>query len=139
MHSKDSIKLRALNDISLQAIDKKDYKLCIVASDHILKINPVHSQALTLKYIGLYKLGYYTSSLCNFKHIINSFTQEEITASKKTMKQHNTPHDTIYIQLMDELVKKSKRVEFIKKLTKWCISIGIIATLIFGMDIYFYK
>ncbi|WP_428569009.1 MAG: hypothetical protein ACP59X_10385 [Solidesulfovibrio sp. DCME] len=114
MCSKDSIRLQALISISLKAIDKKDYRLCIVASNHILKINPVHTQALTLKCIGLYQSGNYRLSLSNLKYMLNNFDQKEVTTLENTMRQNNILPDTIHIQLMDELSKEIKRKQYVK-------------------------
>ncbi|MFP5258504.1 MAG: hypothetical protein ACLGQH_05740 [Acidobacteriota bacterium] len=129
MCSKDSIRLQALISISLKAIDKKDYRLCIVASNHILKINPVHTQALTLKCIGLYQSGNYRLSLLNLKYILNNFDPEEIKTFKDTMKLYNITPDTVYIQLMGELAKKIKMKEYTKNIIKYLATIvGVIIT-----------
>lgn len=130
MHSNDDAKLQSLIGITIQAIDKKDYALCVAASDHILQINPIHSQAIALKCVGLYNMKHYTQYLSNIEYIFENFNQQEIIEIKQIMYQYNIQPDIAHIQLMDELSKEIKREKFIENTIKGSIAIICVITIL---------
>ncbi|MEL7641529.1 MAG: hypothetical protein AAGU21_17990 [Solidesulfovibrio sp.] len=119
MHSiNDDEKLQALIDISLKAVENKNYEISVIASDFVLQINPLHCQAITLKCIGLYQLGHYSLALIILKYMFNNFDKQEIIAMKNLMNQYDLPSSIIHTQLMINISKTINRKKLIANITK---------------------
>jgi len=119
MHSiNDDEKLQVLIDISLKAVENKNYEIGVIASDFVLQINPLHCQAITLKCIGLYQLGHYALAFIILKYMFNNFDKQETLAMKNLMNQYNLPDSIIHTQLMNDISKTIKRKKLVTNITK---------------------